>query len=108
MTLSSDRFFRRLIFPALLIFFCCTLLPARAQQKYWVVLKDKKGVSFDPFQYFDAKAIARRQRQNLPLFDETDKPINASYRQQITSLSDSVSGESRWLNAVACFVKPEQ
>jgi hypothetical protein len=108
MNFSFPVFYRRIVFAALLFLLSGYWLPALAQQKYWVVLKDKKGVSFDPFQYFDAKALERRQRQNLPLFDETDKPINPAYRQQITALSDSVSGESRWLNAVACFVQPAQ
>ncbi|MBK0402280.1 S8 family serine peptidase [Adhaeribacter sp. BT258] len=108
MNFSSEYFLRRLFLAALLFFFFGSFLPVQAQQKYWVVLKDKKGVSFDPYQYFDAKALERRQRQNLPIYDETDKPINATYRQQITALSDSVSGESRWLNAIACFAQPTQ
>ncbi|MFC5269672.1 S8 family serine peptidase [Adhaeribacter terreus] len=108
MSFTSAIFLRRAIFAASLFFFLSSFLPVQAQQKFWVVLKDKKGVSFDPYQYFDAKAIERRQRQHLPLFDETDKPINAKYRHQIISLSDSVSGESRWLNAIACFAKPAQ
>jgi serine protease AprX len=93
-------------FSGFILFLAFFLLadPGFAQNKYWVFLKDKKGVSFDPYQYFDQKAIQRRQRQNLPLSDETDKPINPEYLRQVSQLSDSVSGSSRWLNAVACFV----
>ncbi|HSI91563.1 MAG TPA: hypothetical protein VK927_10635, partial [Adhaeribacter sp.] len=81
---------------------------AQTGTKYWVVLKDKSGVHFDPHTYFHAKALERRLLQNLPLYDETDKPLNQRYVQQVQSLADSVTGQSRWLNAVACFAQPHQ
>src|SRR4051812_205559 len=92
----------------LLLFFCLSAVPSLAQNKYWVVLKDKQGVRFDPYSYFNKKAIERRQNQHLPLFEETDKPLNPKYLKQVTALSDSVTGSSRWLNAVACYARPEQ
>jgi serine protease AprX len=85
-------------------FACLTAGNASAQNKYWVLLKDKKGVSFDPYTYFDPKAIERRILCQLPLSGETDKPLNQTYLQQVTALADSVTGVSRWLNAIACFV----
>ena len=72
------------------------------------MLKDKNGVSFNPQQYFDAKALARRSHKGLPLSDEKDKPLNSAYVSKITSLTDSVTGTSRWFNAVACFATPVQ
>ncbi|KAA9326001.1 S8 family serine peptidase [Adhaeribacter soli] len=107
MNFSSDHFLYRWL-PALFFIVSATIFPAHAQEKFWVVLKDKKGVAFDPYQYFDAKAIERRQLQGLPLSDETDKPLNPAYVLKIAQLTDSVSGSSRWLNAVACFATPEQ
>lgn len=91
----------------LIVFFFSTRF-SQAQDKLWVVLKDKKGVSFDPYQYFDSKAIERRHRQGLPLAEETDKPLNPDYLRTIYQLTDSVTGSSRWLNAVACFATSEQ
>lgn len=34
-------------------------LPAFSQSCYWVFLTDKQGTTFDPYTYFDAKAIER-------------------------------------------------
>lgn len=91
-----------------LLFSFISVIPASAQTKFWVLLKDKNGVSFDPQQYFDQKALERRVRQHLPLSDEKDKPVKAEYVAQVATLSDSVTGQSRWLNAVACFATPAQ
>jgi len=78
-----------------------------AQQKYWVVLSDKEGVSFNPETYFHPKAIERRLKHNIPLVEETDKPLRADYIQIISTLTDTISGQSRWLNALACIVSSD-
>jgi serine protease AprX len=104
MIFSKNWLLVRLFF--LLCFFVS--VSVQAQDKYWVVLKDKKGVAFDPLKYFDAKALERRIQQHLPISDETDKPLNPQYFQEVKSIVDSVSGSSRWLNAMSCFAKPNQ
>ncbi|MBP5400685.1 MAG: S8 family serine peptidase [Bacteroidales bacterium] len=72
-----------------------------AQDLYWVFFTDKNGTDFDPYAYFDAKAIQRRTQQQLPLFDSTDFPLNRSYVTAVERLSDELVGESRWFNAAA-------
>lgn len=72
-----------------------------AQEVYWVFLTDKPDVGFDPLTYFDAKAIQRRIIQDIPLNDQTDWPLNTNYVAQVSEMSDSYVGESRWFNAVA-------
>ncbi|HXK73783.1 MAG TPA: hypothetical protein PLL08_02600, partial [Bacteroidales bacterium] len=42
-----------------------------SQNIYWVYFTDKNGTTFDPYSYFDAKAIERRLQQNIPLYDIT-------------------------------------
>ncbi|MFT5600091.1 MAG: serine protease AprX [Flavobacteriales bacterium] len=79
-----------------------------AQEKYWVMLTDKDGVSFDPHVYFDQKAIDRRIKQGISLMDETDFPIRTDYFSQVNELSDTISGHSRWFNALACIVSSEE
>lgn len=88
----------------ILILFLFNLHALFAQQKYWVVLTDKEGVEFDPYTYFDQKAIDRREKNNVPLFDESDKPLREDYYNAIVSISDTVTGHSRWLNAMACIL----
>ncbi|MCC7231476.1 MAG: S8 family serine peptidase [Bacteroidia bacterium] len=72
--------------------------------KYWISFSDKNHTTFDPYAYFDSKAIERRLLQHIPLSDSTDFPVNESYITAVRNLSDSVSWESRWLNGVAAYV----
>lgn len=74
---------------------------AKAQSAYWVFFTDKKDVSFDPYSYFDAKAIARRQREAIPICDSSDYPLNQQYVNAVAQLSDSITGQTRWFNALA-------
>ncbi|MBR6330240.1 MAG: S8 family serine peptidase, partial [Bacteroidales bacterium] len=88
---------------------------AIAQNSYWVALTDKAGTTFDPYSYFDAKAIERYQRNNADLYDITNYPLNDSYVAQIDAIvaadmqsTTEVFGQSRWLNAVAVTATAEQ
>ena len=81
--------------------------PAFSQNAYWVCFTDKSGCEFNPYTYFDAKAIERRLRQGIPLNDSSDYPLNTNYTRQIADLSDEVIGESRWLNAMAVCASEE-
>ncbi len=81
----------------------CTNLFAQ-NQKYWVRFTDKDAVEFNPYTYFDAKAIQRRIKNNIPLVEYSDLPIREDYYQEINSLADSITGQTRWFNAVACWI----
>lgn len=76
--------------------------------RYWVTLRDKQGVAFDPQRYFTAPARHRRTRQHLPAFDVTDLPVRADYLAAIAAGVDTVTLVSRWFNAVACRATPAQ
>jgi serine protease AprX len=91
---------------AILYLLCAN--PLNAQDKYWVFLKDKAGVTFDPYEYFDAKAIDRRIKHNLPLSHYTDWPLNESYVLQVNTQVDSITKTTRWFNAIACYAYPDQ
>lgn len=69
-------------------------------QSWWVYFTDKDNVMFDPYLFFDPKAIERRLRHNQDLYDEADFPVSESWLACITSMVDSVNVVSRWLNAV--------
>ena len=72
-----------------------------AQQKcYWVFFTDKNDTQFNPYSYFDAKAIARYEQCGADLYDISNYPLNDSYVNAVGSYSTEVFGESRWLNAV--------
>ena len=91
----------------ILAFFFLTL-SLYSQEKYWVFLTDKDGVEFNPYEYFDAKAIKRRIINNVPIDDISDYPLNQSYISQIRPIVDSVGFQTRWFNAVLVWANEEQ
>ena len=95
-----------------ILFFAVAILiisgAVRSQSHYWVMLTDKAGTTFDPYSYFDAKAIERYRLNNADLYDISNYPLNESYVYQIDALVSDDFGQSRWLNAVAVTATPEQ
>jgi hypothetical protein len=65
-----------------------------------VFFKDKAGVNFDPYTYFHKNTISRRINAGIPIADITDYPLNQMYVNSIINLCDSITIESRWMNAV--------
>lgn len=92
----------RTIFLILFLFFKSQNL--FASQLYWVFFKDKAHTSFNPYTYFDPKAIERRLHHGITLFDHTDFPLNQEYVSEVLGLSDSMIFSSRWFNAILVFV----
>ena len=67
---------------------------------YWVFFTDKNDTQFDPYTYFDAKAIARYQQCGADLYDISNYPINDRYVSTVDGYATEVFGESRWFNAI--------
>ena len=83
-------------------------LPFGLQEKYWIFFTDKEGVEFDPYSYFDIKAIERRIKSGIPIYDYTDLPVSVEYLSAISQIADSVTKTSRWFNAVAVLARAGQ
>ncbi len=81
---------------------------ASAQQAYWVFLADKAGTTFDPYTYFDAKAIERYNACGADLYDISNYPVSAAYEQGVAALATEEVGCSRWMNAVGVMATAEQ
>jgi len=102
------------IFAHLIVLMNTVWLTASALQcqtessKYWVFLTDKDGVEFDACSYFDEKAIERRKKLGVDLYDSTDFPLNEEYKARVSDLVDEVLSESRWFNALAVKASSEQ
>lgn len=77
---------------------CVTMF---AQNCYWVFFTDKNNTTFDPYSYFDAKAIERYQLNKLDLYDISNYPVNERYTDAVNALTEENVGVSRWLNAQA-------
>jgi serine protease AprX len=77
---------------------------ANPNNSYWVFFTDKKEEGFDPFTFFDPKAIERRLRHDQSLFDPVDIPVCTAYLDSIRFFVDSVCVVSRWLNAAFVYM----
>ncbi len=86
------------------------LLPFLSEaQQYWMVyFKDKQHKDFNPYSYFDSKAIERRIRTGIPVDDPSDWPVKENYVNQVSLIVNEVIVESRWLNAVAVDADDQQ
>ncbi len=73
------------------------------QQAYWVFLTDKDGVDFDPYTYFDPKAIDRRIKHGINLYDTLDFPLRNDYLEELNKHVDSLCITSRWFNAAFVY-----
>ena len=96
---------KKIIISAIIIAFFSMV---NAQNAYWVFFTDKHNTTFDPYSYFDAKAIERYQVNHADLYDITNYPVNQKYEQAVTAATTEFIGESRWLNAVAVTATEEQ
>ncbi len=78
------------------------------QEKFWVIFKDKSGTNFNPYEYFDQKAIDRRINSGIPICDSTDFPVNEQYINQVSEMVEEVTTTTRWFNGVAVWATAEQ
>ncbi|MEN8119967.1 MAG: S8 family serine peptidase [Bacteroidota bacterium] len=78
------------------------------QNRYWVFFKDKHGSEFTPLTYFDQKAIERRIKSGIPLYDSSDFPVSKIYIEKIRSFVENVNGQTRWFNATSVTASAKQ
>ena len=90
------------------IAFAAAMLSVAAQNTYWVFLADKAGTEFDPYTYFDAKAIERYRQCGADLYDQSNYPVSAAYEQGVSALALEHVGSSRWMNAVGVVATEAQ
>lgn len=97
---------KRIILTTLI--FCAVLGIANAQNSYWVFFTDKQNTTFDPYQYFDAKAMERYALNGVDLYDITNYPVNGEYAARVETACEELIGTSRWLNAAGVMATDEQ
>ena len=90
------------------LFICALASQLIAQNSYWVFFTDKQNTTFDPYQYFDAKAIERYALNGANLYDITNYPVNGEYASAVENASEELIGTSRWLNAAGVMATDEQ
>ena len=92
----------------LIIALTVAAIGTNAQSCYWVFLTDKAGTTFDPYSYFDAKAIERYRINNADLYDISNYPLSESYVNQINAIATEEVGQSRWFNAIAVMATDDE
>ncbi|MBK21091.1 MAG: hypothetical protein CMP63_02065 [Flavobacteriales bacterium] len=71
---------------------------------YFVIFNSKSSIyHFDPYSYFDQKAIENKIRMGLPIYDWYDLPVNPDYVSEVASFSDSLGYRLRWFNGVTVY-----
>lgn len=86
-----------------LTFLCLTGFTSNAQlrPRYFVYFKDKIASPFSiqkPTEYLSARAITRRQRQDIAI-TAADFPVNPAYVEAVQQTGAHVLFTSRWFNA---------
>jgi len=92
----------------LTLILCAFLGVVSAQNSYWVFFTDKQNTTFDPYQYFDTKAIERYALNGADLYDITNYPVNGEYASAVENASEELIGTSRWLNAAGVMATEDQ
>ena len=92
---------------SLAIFILLAVAGMAQENCYWVFFTDKNDTQFDPYTYFDAKAIARYKQCGADLYDISNYPLNNNYINTVGGYSTEVYGESRWLNALGISATAE-
>ncbi|AKQ44659.1 hypothetical protein TH63_01880 [Rufibacter radiotolerans] len=95
------------------LFFFCVLVvsglftpAAQAQQRYWVLFKDKPALAEGP--WVSEQAVAQRRLQHLPVHQPSDAPVHQPYLDSLARRGFSVTSVSKWLNAAVISVLPHQ
>lgn len=96
---------RKLIITAIVCLFASFAMAQTGS--YWVFFTDKNNTSFDPYSYFDSKAIERYNLNHENLYDITNYPVNSDYESQVENLSEELVGSSRWFNASGVIATDE-
>lgn len=92
----------RSVFAGLLLIVAAQVFGQTTTYKFWIELTDKNnnGYSIDhPEAFLSAKAIERRQKQNIPVTHQ-DLPITMAYQEGIEKMGVRVLHNSRWFNSV--------
>ncbi|MGV3538193.1 MAG: S8 family serine peptidase, partial [Rufibacter sp.] len=100
------RYCTKILFFWTLSLFCSLWGETLAQQRYWVVFKDKPAFSAQPKNLGSAPADGncKKHLQNAFL----DAPVHQPYLDSLSRRSLSVTGVSKWLNAAAVHATPAQ
>ena len=90
------------------VFLVFSKMESAGQEKALVRFTDKADTGFDPYEYFDAKAIERRIKHDLPINHISDWPVTENYVTAVSHEVDTITVVTRWLNGVVVRASEQQ
>ena len=82
------------------ILFILLFQVAHGQNKHWIYFTNKGEIDTS-IQVISERTIQNRIRQNLPLIQLTDYPLNQEYLDSLKYYHVQVVSQSRWLKATS-------
>ncbi|GAB4333642.1 MAG: S8 family serine peptidase [Flammeovirgaceae bacterium] len=77
-------------------------------QNYWICFRDKDTTDYLPEKFLSLETIAHRKKQQIPLWQYSDIPVNQSYVKKIEDFEVKIRHISRWFNAVSAEIPENQ
>lgn len=77
-------------------------------QKYIVYYTTKDTANFNPYTFFDKKAIERRLVNEIAVYDYSDIPVNQNFSSAVKKEVTNYRITSRWLNASVVIANETQ
>jgi len=78
----------------------------RAQEKYWIMFKDKPDAAISAL--ISPLAAQQRMLQGLAVYQSTDVPVGKYYLQQLQNMGVQLQVVSKWLNAASAYLNEDQ
>ncbi len=81
---------------------------ATAQQKYWVLLKDKDTSTYLPKQHLSIACLQNRHIHGIDSIQVTDMPVNQAYINHCQLIGIKIHKISKWLNGFTAILNDDQ
>lgn len=78
------------------------------QDKYWITFTDKDIENYHYEKSLSPRAIMNRKNLGIPLYQFTDIPIRAEYKDSVVNMGIQPVAHSKWLNSLSAYLNLDQ
>jgi len=99
------KYYKSYIACIIIIFLSIKLYSQTAPYRYRIQFTDKNDCTFSiehPEEYLSAKAISRREKQNI-IITKNDLPVTSKYTDSLSALGLDIINRSKWFNTVTVY-----
>lgn len=83
-------------------------LYVQAQQKYWVLFKDKPLKDYNPYSQLSKECINNRLILGIDIIQESDVPVNKLYVEKCVQLGIKIKHVSKWINGFSTVLNDKE